>query len=74
MVGKVGTGQGKGMIPMRLGNTDGSDLGGLWPLCMERSFLTLLIARAKHVALLPARPPECYRQADSFRLLLIHRK
>lgn len=29
MVGKVGTGQGKGMIPMRLGNTDGSDLGGL---------------------------------------------
>lgn len=27
-------GQVKGLIPMRLGNTDFSDLGGLWPCCV----------------------------------------
>lgn len=29
-MGKAGMGQVKGLIPMRLGNTDFSDLGGLW--------------------------------------------
>ena len=33
-VGRAGEGQIERLIPMRLGNVDFSDLGGLWPYCV----------------------------------------
>ena len=33
-VGKAGEGEVERPIPMRLGNVDFSDLGGLWPYCV----------------------------------------
>ena len=57
---------------MRLGNTESGVAFG--SAMSERNFEALLIARAEHVALLPARPQIAFREADYFTLLLIHSK
>lgn len=59
---QAGMGQAKGLTSMRLEDVDFSNLGGLCLLCLEGSFETLLIARAKHKASSLSWPPECERR------------